>query len=208
VHIAAALLALLASTLVCVQCVLLAGTSAAVELGIVPKVRAVLVEEAPIIDGELDDPVWEKAEVVTDLTQVEPRLGAPPSFPTEIRVLTDGNTLFISFRAYDPEPDKIVVNRMARSDMFFYDDNFNIILDTFHDHRSGYFFQINPVGGRRDGTFEGDLFEENWDGIWHARATIDEKGWRGEVAIPFKTLGFVEGKHGPLKPGSFHELTE
>ena len=83
---------------------------------------------------------------------------------------------------------------MARSELFFYDDYFSINLDTFHDHRSGFFFQINPVGGRRDATFEGDLFEENWDGIWYAKAKIVETGWVGEMAIPFKTLGFVEGK--------------
>jgi len=168
--------------------------AAAVELGVIPRVRAVLVEEPPIVDAELDDPAWQQAELVTDLTQVEPKQGAPPSFRTEIRIVTDGDTLFVAMRAYDPDPDAIVVNRMARSEMFFYDDNFNVNLDTFHDHRSGYFFQVNPVGGRRDGTFEGDVFEENWDGIWYAKATIDEAGWRAEIAIPFKTLGFVEGK--------------
>ncbi len=162
-------------------------------LDTIPIARAVLVAEAPILDADLGDPVWEQAEIITDLTQVEPKMGAPPSFRTEIRILTDGHMLYISLHAFDPEPDKIVVNRMARSELFFYDDNFNINLDTFHDHRSGYFFQINPVGGRRDGTFEGDLFEENWDGIWYAKAKIDETGWRAEVAIPFATLGFVEG---------------
>jgi hypothetical protein len=172
----------------------LAEQASAVELGVAPTVHAVLVEEAPIIDAELDDPVWQKAELITDLTQVEPLQGAPPSFRTEIRIITDGDTLFISIHAFDPEPDKIVANRMARSELFFYDDYFSINLDTFHDHRSGFFFQINPVGGRRDATFEGDLFEENWDGIWYAKAKIVETGWVGEMAIPFKTLGFVEGQ--------------
>lgn len=165
----------------------------AAPLGTIPEARAVLVDEAPLIDADLSDPVWEKAEVISDFTQVEPRGGEAPSFRTEVRILTDGDTLFVSLRAYDPEPDKIFVNRMARSELFLYDDNFNVILDTFHDHRSGYFIQINPVGGRRDGTFEGDVFEENWDGIWYAKAKIDEQGWRAEIAIPFKTLGFVEG---------------
>lgn len=174
--------------------ILFAAQASAVELGVAPTVHAVLVEEAPIIDAELDDPVWQKAEVITDLTQVEPLQGAPPTFRTEIRILTDGDTLFVSIHAFDPEPDKIVANRMARSELFFYDDYFSINLDTFHDHRSGFFFQINPVGGRRDATFEGDLFEENWDGIWYAKARIVESGWVGEMAIPFKTLGFVEGQ--------------
>jgi hypothetical protein len=171
-----------------------AGDATGSLLGVPPTAHAVLVEEAPVVDADLSDPVWEKATLITELTQVEPKLGAPPSFRTEIRILTDGDTLFFSVHAFDPEPDKIVVNRMSRSEMFFYDDNFNVILDTFHDHRSGYFFQVNPVGGRRDGTFEGDVFEENWDGIWYAKAVIDETGWRAEIAIPFKTLGFVEGQ--------------
>ena len=161
--------------------------------GVAPRANAVFVEEAPTIDGVLDDPIWEKAEPITELTQVEPVFCAPGSFRSEIRILTDGETLFFYLRAYDPEPDKIVANRMARSEIFFYDDGFNILLDTFLDRQNGYFFQVNPNGGRRDGTFARDTYEENWDGIWYAEARIDEEGWTAEVAIPIKTLGFRLG---------------
>lgn len=163
------------------------------ERGIAPRAHAVLVDVGPTIDGKLDDAVWAEAEVVTDLTQVEPVFCAPGSFRTEIRILTDGETLFVSMRAYDPEPDQIVANRMARTELFFYDDGFNILLDTFHDRQNGYFFQVNPNGGRRDGTFARDSFEENWDGIWYAEARIDAQGWTAEVALPFKTLAFRPG---------------
>ena len=161
--------------------------------GQLPVARAVLVTEAPKIDGVLDDAVWEQSEVITELTQVEPVFCSAPGFRTEIRILTDGDVLYFSMRAYDPEPDKIVANRMARSAVFFYDDGFNIQLDTFHDRQNGFFFQVNPNGGRRDGTFARDNFEENWDGIWYASAKIDSKGWVAEVAIPFKTLSFRPG---------------
>jgi len=161
--------------------------------GVEPRAVAVYVEEVPTIDGVLDDPVWEQAEVITNLTQVEPVFCEDASFETEFRILTDGKTLFVSFRAYDPEPEKIVANRMARTELFFFDDSFNIILDTFHDRQNGYFFQINPNGGRRDATFARDAFEENWDGIWYADARIDEQGWTAEVAIPFQTLTFRPG---------------
>lgn len=161
--------------------------------GVEPKAYAVLVDEAPTIDGVLDDPVWDRAESITEFTQVEPVFCAPGSYPTEIRILTDGDMLYFAMRAYDDDPDGIVANRMARNEIFLYEDGFNIILDTFHDHRNGYFFQVNPNGGRRDATFARELFEENWDGIWYADARIDEKGWTAEVAIPFKTLGFHPG---------------
>ena len=158
-----------------------------------PRAFAVYVDEAPLIDGDLSDPVWDKARVIDEFTQVEPKTGAAPSYRTETRVLTDGDTLFVSFRAYDPEPEKIVANRMARTETFFYDDGFNVLLDTFHDRQNGYFFQVNPNSGRRDATFDGDNYEENWDGIWYAEAQIDDEGWTAEFAIPFKTLGFREG---------------
>lgn len=158
-----------------------------------PTAHAVRVEQGPEIDGVLDDPVWDQARPISQLTQVEPVFCAKPSFPSEIRILTDGETLYFAIRAYDPEPGKIVANRMGRSEVFFYDDNFTIILDTFHDRQNGFFFQVNPNGGRRDGTFARDLFEENWDGIWYGDARIDAEGWTAEVAIPFKTLPFRPG---------------
>ena len=164
------------------------------ERGQLPVARAVFVTEAPIIDGVLDEAVWQESNVITDLTQVVPVFCSDPDFRTEIRILTDGDFLYFSMRAYDPEPDKIVANRMARSEVFFYDDGFNMVLDTFHDRQNGFFFQVNPNGGRRDGTFARDNYEENWDGIWYASAQIDAEGWVAEVAIPFKTLSFPPGQ--------------
>jgi hypothetical protein len=102
-----------------------------------PRARALLVDEAPILDGVLDDPIWQKAEVISDFTQVEPIEGAPPSFRTEVRFLTNNESLFIAFRAFDPEPDKIVANLMGRDEFLFFDDNFTMVFDTFHDHRNG-----------------------------------------------------------------------
>ncbi len=160
-----------------------------------PHALAVLVDEAPVIDGVIDEAVWAQAEVITDLTKVTPFFCEPPTFRSEIRILTDGETLFLSMRAYDDEPDKIVRNRMARSEVFFYDDNFTVLLDTFHDRQNGFFFQVNPNGGRRDGVFTRGNFEENWDGIWFADATVDAEGWSAEMAIPFKTLPFKPGQN-------------
>jgi hypothetical protein len=158
-----------------------------------PRARALLVDEAPILDGVLDDPIWQKAEVISDFTQVEPIEGAPPSFRTEVRFLTNNESLFIAFRAFDPEPDKIVANLMGRDEFLFFDDNFTLVFDTFHDHRNGYFIQVNPLGGRRDGSFERDNFQQDWDGIWYAKAQIDEQGWVAEIEIPFRTFSIKPG---------------
>ena len=71
------------------------------------------------------------------------------------------------------------------------DDRIQVVLDPFNNMRTGYMFQLNPNGVRRDGVFDrATSVNEDWDGIWHAEAVIDEEGWTAEIQIPFKTLNF------------------
>jgi hypothetical protein len=151
------------------------------------------VQEGPELDGDLSDPVWQLAEPISDFTQVEPVQFGAPSYRTEVRFLSDKDALYISFRGYDPHPDQIVANLMERDAFLFFDDNFTIVLDTFHDKRNGFFFQVNPNAGRRDATFAGNRFEQDWNGIWNAKARIDSKGWVAEIEIPYQTLNFRPG---------------
>jgi hypothetical protein len=74
------------------------------------------------------------------------------------------------------------------------DDYFELILDTYHDHRSGYYFITNPNGVKRDAVVasEGRDFNPAWDGIWTCETKIHELGWSIEIAIPWKTLRFSE----------------
>jgi hypothetical protein len=156
------------------------------------QIRLVWTETPPTIDGVIDEAVWRQATHVDDFTQTFPYVGGEPSQRTEVFLLTDGHTLFVAFRAWDTEVERIVAKRMLRDSVdMFWDDRVNLVLDTFHDRRNGFFFQMNPVGSRRDGTVSGPLdFENNWDGIWEGRATIDAEGWSVEWAIPFQTLNF------------------
>ncbi len=158
-----------------------------------PRIRATVVSEAPIIDGYLDDRVWQQAFAVEDFTQVEPIPGAEPSERTLIYVARDEKNLYFGIRCYDRDPSSIVAKRMQRDASIFYDDRVEIVLDTFHDHRNGYLFAINPVGGRQDAIFEGEIFMQEWDGIWYAEARLDEQGWVAEIAIPFQTLSYDPG---------------
>jgi hypothetical protein len=156
-----------------------------------PRVRLVRTESPPAIDGVLDDAAWRSAATVTRLTQVEPREGAEPSEPTEMLLLFDSDFLYLGFRCHDREPDKIVATAMVRDVDLFSDDRVSVSIDTFFDRRNGYLFQVNPLGTRTDALIENSSrVIRDWNGIWYAKARIDEAGWTAEVAIPFKTLNF------------------
>jgi len=158
-----------------------------------PSVRAVRIDssEAPVIDGDLSDPVWAKAAIVDNFTQRQPNPYEPPTERTVVRILYDENNLYFSFYNYDSNPDQIVVRNMQRDGQLFTSDSVIIYLDPGQTRRNAYNFQIGASGGRSE---ELDLnnTEEvtEWDTIWDARARLVADGWVAEFVIPFKSLSF------------------
>jgi hypothetical protein len=147
---------------------------------------------APVIDGKLDDPVWQQAAVLGDFTQSNPDEGKPPTQRTEVRLGYDAQNLYFGIRCYDTEPDKIIAPVMQRDGDLTTDDSIWIVLDTFHDRRNGFLFVTNPRGAMVDGQVrnEGQDTPYDWDGIWQVATTRDAQGWTAEIAIPFKTLRY------------------
>ena len=154
-------------------------------------VRMVRTDRPPKIDGVLDESSWREAAFIANLTQVEPDEGAAPTERTEIRFLYDADFLYLGVRAFDSEPDKIIATEMVRDAEFNSDDHIVMVFDTFHDRRNAFLFRVNPRGTRGDGLIEnGRRVGDEWDGIWYAKASIDNQGWIAEIAIPYKTLSF------------------
>ncbi|MEE8581429.1 MAG: carbohydrate binding family 9 domain-containing protein, partial [Myxococcota bacterium] len=174
----------------CALCPAVAPVGAGAASAAPPALRVVWTEEAPVIDGRLDDPVWKRAALIDRLIQVEPVEGAEPSERTEIRLLSDADHLYFGIRCYDREPDQIIAQKMLRDVSVQTEDRISIAIDTFRDFRNGYLLQVNALGSRRDGLIEGGDLIPEWDGIWSARARIDAQGWTVEIALPYKTLSF------------------
>ncbi len=157
-------------------------------------VTAIRIQQAIVIDGVLDEPQWELAEPISDFTQQEPRMGEPASEVTEVRLLYDDQNLYVGFYCFDSAGEKgIVVNDIARDFLRPTDhDTFVMILDTFDDNRNAFHFNSNAWGAKSDQQLSDDGGKRNrdWDGIWYVKTKINESGWQGEIAIPFKTLLF------------------
>ncbi len=145
--------------------------------------------EAPRIDGDLSDPVWQKAKLIDAFYQLEPKEGAPADERTEVRVLYDENALYFSIHAYDPAP---VTARIKQRDGAIENDDFvRIYLDPDMTRRNGYLFEVNPLGARLDSLVQNntDVITE-WNTIWAAKAKITPDGWTAEVMIPFRSISY------------------
>ncbi len=157
-------------------------------------IRALRVEQAPRIDGSLDEECWQRTEPLTNFTQVLPVQGAPPSEQTEVRFAYTRDVLFIAIRCFDRAPRAVLAKAMQRDNPFDSDDYVKIAFDTFGRQRDGYVFMVNPAGARTDSIF-GRFAGENrdFDALWDARARIAADGWVAEIAIPFKSISFDPG---------------
>jgi hypothetical protein len=148
---------------------------------------------APLqLDGVLDDEAWREAPKADGFVQSEPYEGQPSTERTDVKVLYDRENLYIGVTCYDSEPGRVRVNAL-REDFDPEDaDYVQVILDTYHDRRSGFLFVTNPMGARRDAqvTDEGRTVNVDWDTVWEARAQSNAEGWTAEIAIPFKSLSF------------------
>ncbi|MEM7049206.1 MAG: DUF5916 domain-containing protein [Acidobacteriota bacterium] len=144
------------------------------------------------VDGVLDDPLWQRARRAETFVQREPEVGAPASESTFLQAGYDDSTLYLAVTCNDSEPDRIIAQEMRREISLGGDDSVAILLDTFHDHRNGYLFELNANGARRDLliTDEGQDIQASWDGVWFVATRRTATGWTAELAIPFTTLLF------------------
>ena len=157
-----------------------------------PSINALRVEIPPVIDGSLDEAVWENASVGGDFIQFEPIDNIAMSERTEFRILYDNKAIYIGIWAFDSEPEKILARTMSRDNFPDEDDYIFIAIDTFFDRRNGYSFAVNPNGIRYDALITNNSFAgSSWDTIWRCKSSISEKGWFSEIAIPFDSISFA-----------------
>src|SRR5689334_2324509 len=100
------------------------------------------VHTAPAIDGRLDDAAWIGAIASDGFTQTFPHDGAAPSEPTRVRVAYDDDSLYIAIECLQSSPRTA---RLTRRDRDVADDRVSIDLDTGHDRRSAFHFQVSAA---------------------------------------------------------------
>ena len=178
-----------------------------------PVARAHAVTTPPIIDGRLTDPVWQTVEPITGFVQRELHEGQPVTERTEVRILTDGQALYVGAWLYDSEHGGIVGGEKVRDGDITKSDYFGILLDTYHDRQNGFVFTTTPAAIEYDAqvvnegegggiqlpgqtrAMAGSLggFNLNWDGTWTVATSVDSAGWYAEFRIPFTTLRYGTG---------------
>jgi hypothetical protein len=153
-------------------------------------------EAAMRIDGRLDEGIWAQARPTTEFTQTAPAEGQPATEKTEVRVLYDDNSIYVGARLFDSDPNGVRA-QLARRDASTEADLFEVAFDSYHDHNTAFVFGVNPSGVKTDRVIpnDGNGFDDGWDPVWQASASIDAQGWTVEMRIPLSQLRFSPAAH-------------
>jgi hypothetical protein len=153
--------------------------------------RAVRVEQPPVIDGIIDDAVWQQANVITDFHQTRPGNGTPTSERTEVYVVYDDDALYVAARMFDSDPELIAAPVIRHGQGMPSDDRLVVILDPFNTGRAGYRFETNLNAARHDSLYTSvTSFSLDWNTIWDVATSVDGESWIAEIEIPFKSIPF------------------
>ena len=151
----------------------------------VPRIdRPLTLEE--LISGE----AAERAAVVKEFVQHDPREGEPASQETTAYVAYDRKHLYVGFVCRDTEPQKIRAH-VTRRDAIGGDDHVGVVIDTYYDHRRGYAFAVNALGIQEDSLVDelrGD--DRSFDTLWHSEGQLTRDGYATLMVIPFHSLRF------------------
>src|SRR5258706_2329296 len=160
--------------------------------------EATSVDHAPKLDGTLNDLLWQSAKPIIEFRQREPNEGELPTEKTEVRVLYTRHAIYFGIHCYDSQPSRIIATELRRDVSQDFDDHFEILIDSNHNRRGAYVFQVNPFGTQIDGLIveeqgsgSGADFDPGWDGVWTSNAHITTDGWTATIEIPFTTLNFT-----------------
>ncbi len=156
------------------------------------RARAVRRSDPIAIDGRLDEPAWAAAPHHAGFTQRFPQDGTKAELDTSFAILYDDDAVYVGVWASDPAPDQIR-QLLTRRDVDALADAVVVGIDSYHDRRTAYVFQLNAAGVQRDLMISDNTNQDDsWDAVWTGDASIDQAGWCAEFRIPLNQLRFSD----------------
>lgn len=157
------------------------------------QLTAVRDTTAPVIDGKLDDPAWQKAPAATGFTQLEQHPGQPSKEQTFVRVVYDDDAIYIGAYMKDVARDS-VLRQCSKRDEWENTDVFAVGLDTYNDNINASLFVVTAAGVQSDVRASALGEDQSWNAVWDSRAVVSDSGWTAEMRIPYSALRFSKEK--------------
>jgi len=159
-----------------------------------PAVRALRTDAPITVDGALDEPFWQQAEVSGQF--IDLRTGEPAEQQTSVRIAYTRTHLYIAVECFDDHMDQIHASELREDRFFQGDDWVEVHLDPTHSHRAKYAFFSNPLGTRVDASEgPGGAFSTAWSAEWELEARMTKDRWTFEMSLPLGIMNYTQADH-------------
>ncbi len=147
-------------------------------------------EKPPVIDGVLNDEVWENTQIATGFIQYRPDIGntLPNNERTEVKMCYDNKAIYIAAYLYD-DP-KLIMRQFNTRDNFGQADFFEVVLNPNNDGINDTKFFVFSSGNQADALTSSGDNDFSWNAVWDSAVKIKDDGWVVEMRIPYRTLRF------------------
>ncbi|MBL7810736.1 MAG: carbohydrate binding family 9 domain-containing protein [Bacteroidetes bacterium] len=154
-------------------------------------------QENMVIDGHLEEKVWQSGGWCTDFIQHFPYDTSRAKTKTCFMLAHNEKSLFAAFMCVNRNPSKpFVIQSLKRDFSVNLSDAVVLTLSPFQDGQNGFSFGVTPQNAQREGAIEGGGqfgVTTAWDQIWHSATQIKQDTWFAEFEIPLKSIRFVSG---------------
>ncbi|QNF34516.1 carbohydrate-binding family 9-like protein [Adhaeribacter swui] len=156
--------------------------------------------QPPLIDGNLNEPVWQAAPWSDTFMDIEGEAKPKPTYQTRFKMLWNDTCLFVAAELQEPQ----VWATLKKHDAIIYHDNdFEIFIDPDNDGRHYYEIEVNAFNTLFDLFLDkpyrnGGIAVIPWqaEGLQsrvQVQGTINQpqdtdKSWTVEMAIPFRAI--------------------
>ena len=156
------------------------------------EIKAIKAKTQIQIDGLVTAEEWPTNIFQSGFIQMEPDRGQPSRENTKVAVQFDDINIYAAFICEKFYPDPIVAEQSRRDQIEKQEDLLVVVLDTYHDSRSAFWFMTNGLNSQTDLRIsdDGKYLDVLWDAGWDVKTNVTEKGITAEFAIPFKSLRF------------------
>lgn len=167
-----------------------------------PVLRQETSAVSAVIDGKLNEAIWQNITGITDFVVIEPGSLKEPAHKTEIRLFYTERGLYAGVSSY--QPTKTLVRRLSSRDELLNRDHVSITLDSSGAGLYGNWFSVNLGDSLSDGAVRPErLFSTEWDGPWRGASAVTDFGWTAEYFLPWSMMAMPKSAEGFRRMGFY-----
>jgi hypothetical protein len=156
-----------------------------------PSVNAKNITEPPIVDGRLNEKMYDDNPGIEEL-YIDNK-NRPAEEKTFVKIFYDDLNIYVGIKGNEPNPSGISASAYGEIPLVFGDDDFEIYFDIDRDLKTFHRLMVNSKGVILSSSPEG-RFTFSFD----VSAYVGKDFWSAEFKIPFKELKTLKPEKGAV----------